>query len=141
MENNSLTMFGNWVLMIDWKEITIVLYLAVGIFRTIFAAQFFYRSVDKIKISISVTMDSFVRNFYQYIVQLRSEQYNDLDQLYSFIVDRYQDFSNRHSDLLKKTNGGLISFNNFLSTSKYRGIFLTLFAIIWLSLTRWIFSS
>ena len=52
------------------------------------------------------------------------EQLNDVHSHKKLIVYRGQSMSKTEFEHLTKTNGGLIAFNNFLSTSKDRSVSL-----------------
>ena len=76
--------------------------------------------VDKI-----INMGFFIRNLHENIQRLHREQYRDHRKWYSFTVYRGQGLSQRNFNQLWKTKGGLLSFNNFLSTSKRRNVALS----------------
>ncbi|CAF1324132.1 unnamed protein product [Adineta steineri] len=63
-----------------------------------------------------INMGFFIHDLHQKILQLHQQQVNSY-QGESFIVYRGQGLSKPNFEKLKKTEGGLISFNNFLSTS------------------------
>ncbi|CAF4162823.1 unnamed protein product [Adineta steineri] len=73
-------------------------------------------------VDIIVRMGFFIKDLHQDIQRLNSEQFNDDQSSKAFIVYRGQDLSKE--DLTKMTNnkGGLLSFNNFLSTSENRDV-------------------
>lgn len=61
-------------------------------------------------------MGLFIRDLHQHIKQLHLIQSNN-QEMQSFVVYRGQGMSNIEFEKLKKSQGGLLSFNNFLSTS------------------------
>jgi tetratricopeptide (TPR) repeat protein len=69
-------------------------------------------------------MGFFIRDLHHQIEKLHQQQFGGHhDQV--FIVYRGQGLSNQDLEKLQKTKGGLIAFNNFLSTSKDRDVSLT----------------
>jgi hypothetical protein len=56
--------------------------------------------------------------------RIHSEQYGEQSHSNSFIVHRGQGLSQADFDQLQKTQGGLLAFNNFLSTSLDRDVSL-----------------
>ncbi|CAF2935718.1 unnamed protein product [Rotaria sp. Silwood2] len=86
---------------------------------------FIYSMLNKalriVDIEIIMKMGFFIRDLHQEIQQLHSKSnYTD-----SFIVYRGQGMLNVEFDRMKESNGGLLSFNNFLSTSTRRSVSLT----------------
>jgi hypothetical protein len=69
-------------------------------------------------VEIIIKMGFFVRDIHQQIEQLYSQSKN----IHSFIVYRGQGMLNDEFEKLKKSKGCLLSFNNFLSTSKTKRI-------------------
>jgi tetratricopeptide (TPR) repeat protein len=67
-------------------------------------------------------MGFFVRDLHKHIVALHSEQYKGQTRSDSFTVFRGQGLSPSDFEQLMNTQGGLLSFNNFLSTSKNRDV-------------------
>ncbi|CAF1490743.1 unnamed protein product [Adineta steineri] len=63
-----------------------------------------------------ISMGFFIRDLHQQILQLHQQQVNTYHGK-SFIVYRGQGLSKANFEKLQKTEGGLMSFNNFLSTS------------------------
>ncbi|CAF2021758.1 unnamed protein product [Rotaria magnacalcarata] len=63
-----------------------------------------------------ITMGVFVRDLHKNIEQLHSEQSNG-HKTGSFVVYRGQGVSNYDFEKIKRSEGGLLSFNSFLSTS------------------------
>jgi hypothetical protein len=64
-----------------------------------------------------INMGFFLRDLHHRIEQLHQQQISSYNGK-SFTVYRGQGLSKEHFEKLRKTKGGLISFNNFLSTSK-----------------------
>jgi tetratricopeptide (TPR) repeat protein len=83
---------------------------------------FLYSMLNKalrmMEVDIIIKMGSFVRDLHQHIAALHLEQYGGHHHSSPFILYRGQGLSQTHFDELMKTQGGLLSFNNFLSTSK-----------------------
>ncbi|CAF4163781.1 unnamed protein product, partial [Adineta steineri] len=69
-------------------------------------------------------MGFFISDLHRQIEQLHQEQYADTTAADTFTVYRGQGLSTGDFEQMSKTKGGLISFNNFLSTSKVRNISL-----------------
>ena len=82
------------------------------------------RALRLTNVDLIIKMGFFLRDLYQNIVQLHAQQSEEHDHLGSFIVYRGQNLSHMEFDLLQKTHGGLLSFNNFLSTSRNRAVSL-----------------
>jgi tetratricopeptide (TPR) repeat protein len=82
------------------------------------------RALRMMKIDIIIKMGFFVCDLHCHIEELHKKQYNDPDQIQSFIVYRGQGLSKTDFNRMIKTKGGLISFNNFLSSSKKQNIAL-----------------
>ncbi|CAF1158658.1 unnamed protein product [Adineta steineri] len=73
---------------------------------------------------IIIRMGFFISDLHQHIKQLHQEQYTSITTADTFIVYRGQGLSTGDFEQLMKTKGGLISFNNFLSTSTARNVSL-----------------
>jgi tetratricopeptide (TPR) repeat protein len=71
-----------------------------------------------------IKMGFFVRDLHEDIERLYKEQYNGHRKWYSFTVYRGQGLSKMNFNELLRTHDGLLSFNNFLSTSKKQNIAL-----------------
>ncbi|CAF1015313.1 unnamed protein product [Adineta steineri] len=69
-------------------------------------------------------MGFFIGDLHRQIEQLHKEQYAGTTAANAFTVYRGQGLSAEDFKKMSKTKGGLISFNNFLSTSKVRNISL-----------------
>ena len=67
----------------------------------------------------------FVRDLHNHIAALHSEQYGGQNHSHTFIAYRGQGLSLADFHQLKKTQGGLLAFNNFLSTSQNQQVSLT----------------
>jgi tetratricopeptide (TPR) repeat protein len=83
------------------------------------------RALRTMDISFIIKMGFYVRDLHRHIEQLHLEQFVGCQQTEQFIVYRGQGFSSADFDRLMKMKGGLVSFNNFLSTSVDRDIALT----------------
>jgi tetratricopeptide (TPR) repeat protein len=81
------------------------------------------RALRMMEVELIIKMGFFVRDLHEHLVQLHSEQYAENST--SFIVYRGQGMSQTEFDELVNTKGGLISFNNFLSTSFVREVSFT----------------
>ncbi len=82
------------------------------------------RALRLMEVDLIVTMGFFVRDLHNHIATLHAEQYHGQSYSNSFIVYRGQGLSQEDFDQLMKTQGGLLSFNNFLSTSQNRDVSL-----------------
>ncbi|CAF4599631.1 unnamed protein product [Rotaria sp. Silwood2] len=69
-------------------------------------------------------MGFFIRDLHTHIVTLHAQQYTELSTANPFTVYRGQGLSKVDLDQLIKTKGGLLSFNNFISTSTKRQVSL-----------------
>ena len=76
------------------------------------------RALRTMEVDLIIQLGFFLRDLHEYITQLHSEQYPRSEQTEPFVVYRGQGLSHADFDQLKKTKGGLLSFNNFLSTSR-----------------------
>jgi tetratricopeptide (TPR) repeat protein len=82
------------------------------------------RALRRMEVDLIIRMGFFVRDLHNHIVELHSEQYSEQHQSDSFTVYRGQGLSQIDFDQLKATQGGLLAFNNFLSTSHNRNVSL-----------------
>jgi tetratricopeptide (TPR) repeat protein len=73
---------------------------------------------------IIVRMSFFIKDLHQHIDQLHSKQCADPSPSKAFKLYRGQGLSEEDFEQMTKTKGGLISFNNFLSTSNDRDVSL-----------------
>jgi Tfp pilus assembly protein PilF len=76
------------------------------------------RALRTMEVDLIVKMGFFVRDLHNQIVALHAEQYGGQSRSDSFTIYRGQGLSQTDFDQLKQTQGGLLSFNNFLSTSQ-----------------------
>ncbi|CAF1128435.1 unnamed protein product [Rotaria sp. Silwood1] len=76
------------------------------------------RALRMMDIDIIIKMGFFLRDLHQHIEQLHVKQCSGHQKPKPIMVYRGQGMSHIDFDQMKKTKGGLISFNNFLSTSK-----------------------
>ncbi|CAF1092905.1 unnamed protein product [Rotaria sp. Silwood1] len=84
------------------------------------------RGLRLMDIDIILKMGFFIRHLHNHIAQLHREQQDNVPTI--FQVFRGQGLSIEDFEKMKKTKGGLMSFNNFLSTSRNRKISLENFA-------------
>ncbi len=82
------------------------------------------RALRMMEVDLIIKMGFFVRGLHNHIAELHTEQYGGHHGSDSFIVYRGQGLSQTDFDQLKKTQSGLLSFNNFLSTSENRNVSL-----------------
>ena len=71
---------------------------------------------------IIVQMGFFISDLHRHIVQLHQEQFGGASSNTTFKVYRGQGMLVTEFEKLQQTKGGLLSFNNFLSTSKKRDV-------------------
>jgi tetratricopeptide (TPR) repeat protein len=82
------------------------------------------RALRTMEVDLITTMGFFVRDLHEHIATLHSEQYAGQSHSDSFTVYRGQGLSQADFDQLQTTQGGLLAFNNFLSTSQDREVSL-----------------
>ena len=82
------------------------------------------RALRIMDIDIALKIGFFVHDLHQHIQQLHSEQSRSKHVPEKFMVYRGQGLSKNDFDRMMKAKDGLISFNNFLSTSKDRDVSL-----------------
>ena len=82
------------------------------------------RALRVMDVDIIIKMGFFVRDLHNHIAALHAEQYGGQNHSKSFTVYRGQGLFPTDFEQLMKTEGGLLSFNNFLSTSKNRNVSL-----------------
>ncbi|CAF5228408.1 unnamed protein product, partial [Rotaria magnacalcarata] len=75
-------------------------------------------------VDIIIKIGFFIRNLHDDIEQLYSKQFAGYNSGKTLTLYRGQGLSKSNFDQMMKTKGGLIAFNNFLSTSKNRDISL-----------------
>jgi tetratricopeptide (TPR) repeat protein len=80
------------------------------------------RALRTMELDIIIMMGFFVRDLLNHIATLHAEQYGREHQLDCFTVYRGQGLSQTDFNQMKETQGCLISFNNFLSTSLDRAV-------------------
>jgi hypothetical protein len=76
------------------------------------------RALRLMEVDLIIKMGFFVRDLHNHIVALHAEQYGGHHHSNSITIYRGQGLSQTDFDQLTKTQGGLMSFNNFLSTSQ-----------------------
>ncbi|CAF5027911.1 unnamed protein product, partial [Rotaria sp. Silwood1] len=84
------------------------------------------RGLRQMDIDIILKMGFFIRHLHQHITELHHEQKGSMPT--NFQVFRGQGLSMEDFEKMKKTKGGLMSFNNFLSTSRNHEISFKNFA-------------
>ncbi|CAF4830854.1 unnamed protein product, partial [Rotaria sp. Silwood2] len=84
------------------------------------------RGLRQMDVDIILKMGFFIRHLHNHITELHREQQGRMPT--NFQVFRGQGLSMEDFEKMKKTKGGLMSFNNFLSTSRNRTISLDNFA-------------
>lgn len=77
------------------------------------------------EVNMIIKMGFFIRHLHNHTTALHSEQYPGSDKPKTFIVYRGQGLSKEDFHKLQTTQGRLIAFNNFLSTSLDRRVSLT----------------
>ncbi|CAF1473876.1 unnamed protein product [Adineta steineri] len=77
-----------------------------------------------VDVDILVRMGFFINDLHRDIQRLHSEQFDSQQSSTTFTVYRGQCLSKEDFTEMKKTKGGLLSFNNFLSTSRNRAVSL-----------------
>jgi tetratricopeptide (TPR) repeat protein len=82
------------------------------------------RALRLMEVDLIIKMGFFVRDLHNHIAKLHREQYGGHAHSDSLTVYRGQGLSSTDFDQLKQTQGGLMSFNNFLSTSLNRAVSL-----------------
>ncbi|CAF1465090.1 unnamed protein product [Rotaria sordida] len=87
------------------------------------------RGLRQMDVDIILKMGFFIRHLHQHITSLHREQQNSKAAMpLKFQVFRGQGLSMEAFEKMKKTKGGLMSFNNFLSTSRNRDVSFKNFA-------------
>ncbi len=82
------------------------------------------RALRLTDVDIIIKMGFFIGDLHRHIKWLHSEQFKGHHTGNSFTVYRGQGMSKADFDQMTKIKGGLMSFNNFLSTSKNRSVSL-----------------
>jgi tetratricopeptide (TPR) repeat protein len=75
-------------------------------------------------VDVIIKMGFFIGDLHHHIEQLHAEQFGGQNFVESFTLYRGQGMLETEFEQMNKTKGGLVSFNNFLSTSKNRTISL-----------------
>jgi hypothetical protein len=81
------------------------------------------RGLRMMDIQIIIKMGFFIHDLHRHIEQLHLEQFSNESE--SFVVYRGQGLSKLDFDKMFKAKNELLSFNNFLSTSKDRDVSFT----------------
>ncbi|CAF1200187.1 unnamed protein product [Adineta steineri] len=89
--------------------------------RECFTYQMLNRAFQTFDVDIIINMGFFLRDLHQQIQQLYEQKVSTYGKE-PFVVYRGQGFIKSDFEKLQKTKDGLISFNNFLSTSKDREV-------------------
>ncbi|CAF1445093.1 unnamed protein product, partial [Rotaria sp. Silwood1] len=84
------------------------------------------RGLRQMDVDIILKMGFFIRHLHKHITELHRDQQGNMPT--NFQVFRGQGLSIEDFEKMKKTKGGLMSFNNFLSTSRNREISFKNFA-------------
>ena len=91
--------------------------------RECFTYQMLNRALRTLEGDTIIKMGFFMRDLHLQIEDLYRQQTSDCPEK-CFVVYRGQGLSNADFEKLKKTKGGLMSFNSFLSTSRDRNVSL-----------------
>jgi tetratricopeptide (TPR) repeat protein len=89
--------------------------------RPIFTFQMVNRALRLLEADMIVSMAFFIHDLHRQIQQLHTEQISAYEES-SFVVYRGQGLSISKFEKLRKSQGGLMSFNGFLSTSRSKPI-------------------
>ena len=82
------------------------------------------RALRMMDVDIIIKMGFFIKDLHQHTEELHNEQFNDVHSRNTFLVYRGQGMVRTEFEQITQTKGGLISFNNFLSTSGNRTVSL-----------------
>jgi len=82
------------------------------------------RALRLMEVDLIIKMGFFVRDLHNHIAELHLQQYSGPFNKEPFVVYRGQSLSLKDFNDLKDAQGGLLSFNNFLSTSLSREVSL-----------------
>ena len=80
------------------------------------------RALRLMEIDLIIKMGFFLKDLHNHIATLHAAQFDTHHHLDSFVVYRGQGLSQTDFDELQQTQGGLLAFNNFLSTSLDREV-------------------
>ena len=97
------------------------------------------RALRLSELDVIINMGFFIGDLHQQIDQLHKEQFSGANAGKSFIVYRGQGMSNKEFEQVSKSKGGLISFNNFLSTSRRDKYHLILPVVLFPILIWWVY--
>ncbi|CAF1321726.1 unnamed protein product [Adineta steineri] len=89
-----------------------------------FLCSILNQALRSVNVDIIVRMGFFIKDLHRNIQRLHSEQFNSEQSDKTFTVYRGQCLSKKDFIEITKTIGGLLSFNNFLSTSRNRDVSL-----------------
>ena len=95
-----------------------------GILTIVFYTRCSIEHYVQWKSTLIIKMGFFLKDVHNHIVELHSQQFNGDHHSNSFTVYRGQGLSSTDFNELQQTQGGLLSFNNFLSTSTNRDVSL-----------------
>ena len=87
-----------------------------------FLSSMLNRALRMMEVDVIIKMGFFIRDLHNYIVELHEKQYITHYYPYVSTVYRGQGLSQTDFEQLRKTQGGLLSFNNFLSASLDREV-------------------
>lgn len=76
------------------------------------------RALRTFEVDTIIQMGFFIQDIHRQILKLHSQQFLKLNRLDKFLIYRGQSLSKKDFNQIMKIQGGLISFNNFLSTTK-----------------------
>ncbi|CAF0745512.1 unnamed protein product [Rotaria sp. Silwood1] len=82
------------------------------------------RALRTMEVNLIISMGFFIQDLHNHIAALHDDQYVKHPHIEPFTVFRGQGLSQKDFDQLVKTQGGLLSFNNFISTSTNRQVSL-----------------
>jgi len=88
--------------------------------RETFLYSMLNRALRLMDVDIIIQMGFFIRDLHKNIADLHSRQFRRQTSSNMFTVYRGQNLSQTDFNQLKQNQGGLLAFNNFLSTSKNR---------------------
>ncbi|CAF0841786.1 unnamed protein product [Adineta steineri] len=86
--------------------------------RECFVYKILNRGLRAMDLDLIINMGFFINDLHHQIDELYSQQFYEQSTKKTFVVYRGQSLSKVDFEQLKRKKGGLISFNNFLSTSK-----------------------
>lgn len=83
------------------------------------------RALRTMEVDLIMKMAFFLRDLHNQITRLHAKQYSELKHPGSFVVYRGQGLSQTDFTQLKTNQGGILAFNNFLSTSQNADVSLS----------------